>query len=85
VAIQDGVDLNYFVGPTPSTPDAVSFRLDVPSFIGTLNERDRGIAMTLANGHGTTVTARKFGVSPGAISQARTRLRRKYDEFHAAI
>jgi hypothetical protein len=85
VAIQDGVDLKYLVGPTPSTPDAVAYRLDVPVFLGTLPERDRRIAMTLADGHGTTETAGKFGVSPGAISQARTRLRRKYDEFHATI
>jgi hypothetical protein len=85
VAIQGGVDLNYFVGPAASTPDAVSFRLDVPVFLGTLPERDRRIAMTLADGHGTTETARKFGVSPGAISQARTRLRKKYDEFHAEV
>jgi hypothetical protein len=85
VAIQVGVDLNYFVQSTASTPDAVSFRLDVPAFLGTLPERDREIAMTLAEGQGTTETARKFGVSPGAISQFRTRFRKKYDEFLAEI
>lgn len=85
VAIQGGVDLNDVTGPVASTPDAVSFRLDVPAFLGTLNERDRDIALTLADGHGTTETARKYGVSPGAISQFRTRFRKKYGEFHAEI
>jgi hypothetical protein len=85
VAIQDGVEVNFLIGATASIPDTVASRLDVPVFIGTLNERDREIAMTLADGHGTTETARKFGVSPGAISQARTRLRKKYDEFHAEV
>jgi hypothetical protein len=85
VAIHDGTGVDYLIGATASVPDAVASRLDVPAFLETLPERDRGIAMTLADGHGTTETARKFGVSPGAISQARTRLRWKYDEFHAAI
>jgi hypothetical protein len=78
------VDLNYFVGPSASIPDAVAFRVDVPAFLGTLSERDREISLTLAV-HGTTETARKVGVTPGAISQFRTRFRKEYDEFHAAI
>ena len=57
--------------------------MDVPELPGTLRERDRGIALTLANGQGTTETAREFGVTPAAISQSRTRLRKEYDEFHA--
>jgi hypothetical protein len=85
VAIQGAVDLNHHVGPTPSIPDAVASRLDVPAFLVTLNERDREIAMTLADGHGTSETARRFGVSPGAISQFRTRSRKKYDAFHAEV
>jgi hypothetical protein len=85
VAIHDGTGVDFLIGPAASIPDAVASRLDVPAFIGTLNERDRDFAMTLADGHGTSETARKFGVSPGAISQARTRLRKKYDEFHEAI
>jgi hypothetical protein len=84
VAVQGGVDLNSFVGSTTSIPDAVAFRLDVPAFLGTLTERDREIALTLAV-DGTTETARKFGVTPGAISQFRTRFRKKYDEFNAEV
>lgn len=41
VAIQGGLDLNYFVGQTSTIPDAVAFRVDTAAFLGTLNERDR--------------------------------------------
>ena len=85
VAVHDGFDLNSYVGRQATIPDTVAFRLDVSAFLGTLPERDRGIARDLAAGMGTTETAREFGVSPGAISQFRTRFRKKYDEFHAAI
>ena len=85
VAIQGGVDLNCFVGPTASIPDAVAFRVDTATFLETLTPRDRGIARDLASGMGTTEVARRFGVTPGAISQFRTRFRKKYDEFQGAI
>ena len=75
----------YFVGQTASIPDAVAFRVDTAAFLTTLNDRDRGIARDLAAGMGTGEVAHKRGVTPAAISQARTRLRQKYDEFHAAI
>jgi hypothetical protein len=84
VAIQDGIGVDFLIGATASIPDAVAFRLDVPAFLGTLPERDREIAMTLAV-RGTTETSRAFGVTPGAISQFRTRFKKKYDAFHAAM
>jgi DNA-directed RNA polymerase specialized sigma24 family protein len=84
VMVQGGVDLNTFIGASASIPDAVAFRLDVPAFLGTLTPKDRKIALTLAI-HGTTETARRIGVSPGAISQFRTRFRQKYDAFHSEI
>ena len=85
VAIHGGFDLDSYVGPTATVPDAVASRLDVSAFLATLPERDREIALSLAHGKGTTETARKFGVSPGAISQFRTRFRKTYDEYHAEI
>lgn len=85
VVVQGGVDLNHFIGPSASIPDAVAFRVDVPAFLGTLPARDRQIAMSLAHGAGTTETARAFGVTPGAISQFRTRFRKKYDEFLGGV
>jgi len=85
VVVEGGVNLNHFVGSTASVPDTVAFRLDVPAFLGTLPERDRGIAASLAAGKGTTEVAREIGVSPAAISQFRTRFKKKYDEFHAGV
>ena len=85
VAVEGGVDLDGLVGRSTSVPDAVAFRLDTPAFLASLPERDRGIALALAAGKGTAEVARERGVTPGAISQARTRLRKRYDEFHAAI
>ena len=85
VEVQGGMDLNSFVGATASIPDTVAFRLDVPAFLGTLPERDRGIAASLAQGKGTTEVAREVGVTPAAISQFRTRFKKKYDEFQAGV
>jgi hypothetical protein len=85
VTVERGIDLNYFIGQCASVPDAVAFRLDVPAFLGTLPERDQQIARDLAIGTGTKEVAQKFGVSAAAISQFRTRFRKKYDAFHARI
>ena len=85
VAVHDGFDLGSFIGLTATIPDTVAFRLDVTAFLATLPERDRGIALSLSRGKGTTEVAREYGVTPGAISQFRTRFRKKYDEFHASI
>ncbi len=82
VAIHDGFDLDSYVGRQATIPETVAFRLDVSAFLTTLPERDQGIARDLAHGKGTTEVARDYGVSPGAISQFRTRFRKKYDEFH---
>jgi hypothetical protein len=85
VVIQRGIDLNYFIGQSASVPEIVAFRLDTPSFLGTLSERDQQIARDLATGTGTKEVAEKYGVTPAAISQFRTRFRRKYDAFHGGL
>jgi hypothetical protein len=85
VVVDRSVDLNHFVGRSASVPDAVAFRLDVPAFLATLPDRDRQIALSLARGQGTGEVARAFGVTPGAISQFRSRFKRRYDEYHAAV
>jgi hypothetical protein len=85
VTLKEGVDFNLYVGRQATVPDIVQFRLDTAAFLGTLNDRDREIARDLAAGLGTGEVAKHRGVTPAAISQARTRIKRKYDEFHAAI
>jgi hypothetical protein len=85
VTLKDGVDLNLYVGRQATVPDIVQFRVDTSAFWSTLPERDQQIARELALGNGTKETAAKFRVSAAAISQFRTRFRKKYDAFHAAI
>jgi hypothetical protein len=76
------LNLNHFVGQSASVPDAAAFRVDTPAFLNSLSERDRGIANDLAAGMMTKDVARKWGVTPGAISQFRTRFRKWWAEFH---
>jgi hypothetical protein len=57
-------------------PEQVIFRLDWPAWLRTRTDRDRRIINAMALSERTTILARKFGVSPGRISQLR-------QEFHA--
>ena len=52
VTLMDGFDLDSYVGRQATIPDTVAFRLDVSAFLGTLPERDRGIALRPGAGHG---------------------------------
>ena len=63
-------------------PDQAAFRCDFPEWLKTLSNRDRQIAETLSTGEGTSKTAKRFGVSPGRISQVRTKLREAWRDFH---
>ena len=76
-------DLNELVGKNTNVPDAVSFRVDVPAFLDTLTERQRNIALDLANGMSTTEAAAKYSRSPGAISQFRNRFKLLFDRYFA--
>ena len=63
--------------------DEAAFRIDFAEWLGRLPGRLRRIAGLLAEGHGTSQVARRLGVTPGAISQARAALARSWDEFQA--
>ena len=54
-------------------PDAAAFRLDFPRFLGELSERDREMAMYLSLDHSGKRTAKRFGISPGRVTQLRRR------------
>jgi len=75
-------DLNYYIGQATSIPDAVAFRLDIPAFLATLTERQRAMASDLGGGMTTGEVARKHGVTPGAVSQFRTRFKLLLDRFY---
>jgi hypothetical protein len=78
----ESVNFDGFLGRRAMVPDIAAFRIDTPIFLATLSERNRGIAKDLAGGMTTTEAAKKWGVSPGAISQFRDRFRRWYSGFH---
>jgi RNA polymerase sigma factor (sigma-70 family) len=62
-------------------PDQVAMRIDFPSWMKTLTRRDRAIAKDLALGNSTREVARKYGVSPGRISQMRRELHDSWHDF----
>ena len=62
-------------------PDQVSFRLDWPAWLGTRTDRDRRIIGDMALSERTSILARKFGVSPGRISQLRQEYRTDWEIF----
>jgi hypothetical protein len=62
-------------------PDQVAFRLDFPAFLQTLTERDRRMALALAEGHQARDVAHRFGVSPGRVTQLRQQWRREWHAF----
>ena len=64
-------ELEQFVSRDTPVPDAVSFRVDVPAFFATLNDRQQRFAEALMTGATTSEVAAKFDVTPGAISQFR--------------
>ena len=54
-------------------PDAAAFRIDFPRFLGDMPARDCALAMFLSLGHSAKTAARKFGLSPGRVTQLRQR------------
>jgi hypothetical protein len=76
-------DAEQFVGRFTPVFDQVSFRLDVPAFLDTLNSRQRNMALDLAGGMSTTEAATKYNLSPGRISQFRRLFKSLFDEFMA--
>ena len=61
--------------------DQVVFRCDFPAWLLTLSERNRLIVDDLVAGEGTGDVARKFGISPGRVSQ----LRRHFEDDWAVF
>ena len=67
-------------GQTP-IPDIVSARIDVPVFLATLCERDRRLAMQLADGHQANRVAARAGLSPGRLTQLRRQWHQSWRDF----
>jgi hypothetical protein len=74
-------NLEDFVGNRTPIAEQVSFRIDVPAFLDTLTNRQRAMALDLAMGVSTGKVAQKHHVTPGAVSQFRTRFKKLYDGY----
>lgn len=67
-------------GQTP-VPDQVAARLDIPAFLQTLSERDRNLALQLADGHQANHVAARAGISPARLTQLRRQWFRVWRHF----
>jgi hypothetical protein len=79
----DDFDLEQFVSRNTPIPAQVSFRVDVPAFMDTLNNRQRKMAVDLAEGMSTTEAAEKYDLSMGRISQFRREFKDLFDVYFA--
>ena len=81
-AQRDGTIRAWVASDHRSTPAThAAFLIDFHDWLGRLSERRRQSALLLAEGFGTNEVAQKVGVTPAAISQARTALERNWKEF----
>ena len=79
-----GVGWRDWIGDRRSRPaDEAAFRVDFAAWLGQLPGRRRHVAELLAEGRATSEVARRLGVTPGAISQARAALARSWADFQA--
>ena len=62
-------------------PDQAAFRIDFREWLRTLSTRERTMAHAMMREEGTNDLSRKFGVSPGRISQLRSKLRAEWATF----
>jgi hypothetical protein len=62
-------------------PDQVVFRLDWPAWLRTRTDRDRRLIADMALSERTSFLARKFGISPGRVSQLRQEYHADWEQF----
>jgi hypothetical protein len=81
ITFNTAFDLNQYIADRTSVPDAVAYRLDVPAFLSTLSDKNRSIALDLAQGMTTKEVAQRHCLTPGAISQFRAKFKVWYNAF----
>jgi hypothetical protein len=62
--------------------ETAAARIDFADWFISLAERDRKIADALSDGSTTSEVARRFGISPGRISQKRREFLESWQKFH---
>jgi hypothetical protein len=68
-----------------SPADVAATRIDFQAWLSGLPGHLRLMAEMLATGEGTTVAARRFGVTPGRVSQVRRELQRAWRRFQGDV
>lgn len=69
---------------TQTPPDEqVAFRMDFPAWLTTRTERDRRIIEVMSTNERTMNLSRKFGISPGRVSQLRRQYHEDWERFTA--
>ena len=76
-------DPEQFVSRNTPIPEAVSFRMDVPAFLVTLNDRQRKMSLDLAGGMTTSECAAKYGVTAGRYRNGEENSKQLFDTFFA--
>ncbi|KAL8931209.1 MAG: hypothetical protein Q9211_007144 [Gyalolechia sp. 1 TL-2023] len=76
-----GWNVRVFISRSTPVPDQVGFSLDFEAFVSALSPHDRVILGCFIAGESTGEIAVKLGVTPGRVSQHRTRLLAKIREF----
>ena len=66
-------------------PDQVAFRIDFIVFLGALTERDRRMALALAEGHLAKHVADQFGLTAGRVTQLRQQWQRQWLVFQGEM
>jgi len=66
-------------------PNQVAFRLDFPAFLQTLTERDRQMALALAEGHLAKHVADQFGLTAGRVTHLRQQWQRQWLVFQGEM
>jgi hypothetical protein len=65
--------------------EAAAFRCDFPCWLSTLAGRDRRLVEDMTLGHRTGELARRFGLSPGRVSQLRRQYHSAWRRFHGEL
>ena len=63
-------------------PEQAAFRIDWPAWVRTRTDRDRRIIEELMTGERTFDVSRKYGLSPGRVSQMRRELHQDWLAFY---
>jgi hypothetical protein len=66
-------------------PDQVWFRIDFPTWLAGLGERDRRLVLDMAVGEWTKHLAARYGLSPGRVSQKRREFHDSWLLFHGEL